>query len=83
MQQIMMLLRTLYNKDLVKQVNAIDTSKLVNKTNYDVKIKDIEDKIPSITNSVTTTALPDVKNKIPNINTLVKKADYDAKIKKI
>ena len=68
---------------MVKKVNASDTSKLVNKTDYDAKIKDIEDKIPSITNSATTTALPDVKNKIPNINTLVKEADYDAKIKKI
>ena len=68
---------------MVKKVNASDTSKLVNKTHYDAKIKDIEDKIPSITNSATTTALPDVKNKIPNINTLVKEADYDAKIKNI
>ena len=68
---------------MVKKVNASDTSKLVNKTDYDAKIKDIEDKIPSITNSATTTALPHVKNKIPNINTLVKEADYDAKIKNI
>ena len=68
---------------MVKKVNASDTSKLVNKTDYDAKIKDIEDKIPNITNSATTTALPDVKNKIPNINTLVKEADYDAKIKNI
>ena len=68
---------------MVKKVNASDTSKLVNKTDYDAKIKDIEDKISSITNSATTTALPDVKNKIPNINTLVKEADYDAKIKNI
>ena len=57
--------------------------KFVNKTDYDAKIKDMEDKIPSLTNSATTTALIVVENKIPNISTLVEKADYDAKIKEI
>ena len=37
----------------------------------------------SITNLVNTTALSAVENKIPNVSTLVKKADYDDKIKKI
>ena len=35
---------------LVKKVNAADTSKLVNKTDYNDKIKDIEDKTPDIIN---------------------------------
>ena len=40
---------------MVKEVNATDTSGLVKITVYDAKIKDIEDKIPSITNLTTTT----------------------------
>ena len=43
------------------------------KTDYNAKIKDIEDKIPSVTNLATTAALTSVENKIPNV-------DYDAKI---
>ena len=53
------------------------------KTNYDGKIKDIEDKMPSITNLATTGALNAVENKIPNVSTLIKKTDYDAKISDI
>ena len=52
----------------VKKLNAIDTNKLVDKIDYDAKIKDVEDKIPSISNLATTDAL-------------VKKADYVEKIK--
>ena len=69
--------------ELVEKVNTIDTSKLVNKTDYNVKTKDIEDKIPDITNLATTTALTNVENKISDVSDLVKKADYDAKIKDI
>ena len=69
--------------ELVKKVNATDTSKLVSKTDYNVKTKDIEDKIPDITNLATTTALTNVENKISDVSDLVKKADYDAKIKDI
>ena len=61
---------------MVKKVNAIGTSKLVNKTDYNAKIKDTEDKILSITTFATTTALTAVENKIPNVSNLVKKADY-------
>ena len=74
--------KVVYN-ELVKKVNAFDTSKLFNEIDYDGKIKDIEDKIPSITNLATTVALTAVENKIPNVNTLVKKAYYDAKISEI
>ena len=35
---------------LVKKVNAVDTSKLVNKSDYNDNIKDIEDKTPDIIN---------------------------------
>ena len=41
---------------LVKKVNAVDTSKLVNKVDYNDKIKDIEDKTPDIINWATTDA---------------------------
>ena len=44
--------KTVYN-ELVKKVNAIDTSKPANKTDYNAKTKDIEDKILSITNLAT------------------------------
>ena len=37
----------------------------------------------SITNLANTTALSAVENKIPNVSTLVKKADQDDKIKEI
>ena len=67
-----MLLKRLYD-ELVKKVNAIDTSKFVNKTDYDAKNKDIEDKIPSVTNLATTTTVTAVENKITYINNLVKK----------
>ena len=46
---------------------------LLKKTDYNAKIKDIEDKIPSVTNLATTAALNSVKNKIPNVSNLVKK----------
>ena len=37
----------------------------------------------SVTNLATTTTLFAVESKIPNVSTLVKKADYDDKIKQI
>ena len=69
--------------EFVKKVNAIDTSGLVNKTDYNAKIKDIEDKIPSIANIATAVAFTTVENKIPNVSNLVKKVDYVEKIKEI
>ena len=63
---------------LVKKSDAIDTSRLVNKTNYNAKIKEIEDKILIITNLATTVALTAVEKMIPNVSTLVEKADNDA-----
>ena len=48
--------KTVYN-ELVKRFNAMDTSKLVNKADYNAKIKNTEDEIPSITDLSTTAAL--------------------------
>ena len=52
----MVLLKKMTMMSWLKKVNAIDTSKLVSKTEYNAKIKDIEDKIPSIINIATTPA---------------------------
>ena len=68
---------------MLNKVNAIDTNKLVNKTDYDAKIKDIEDEIPSITDLATTGALTAVKKKIPTVNTFAKKAYYDENYQKL
>ena len=64
----------------VKNVNAIDTSGLVRKTDYDNKITDIEDKTLTITGLATAATLNAVKNEIPNVSDIVKKTDYDAEI---
>lgn len=56
---------------MLKKINAIDTSGLVEKTKYDNKIKDIEDKIPAITNSTTTATLFTVEQKISILDDLV------------
>ena len=66
--------------ELVGKTNAIDTSGLAKKIGYDNKINEIEGKIPSITGLATTGALNAVKNEIPNVSSLVKKTNYDAKI---
>ena len=45
----------------------------VKKTDYNVKIRDIEGKIPDVSNLVTKTALTTVENEIPSVCSLVKK----------
>ena len=40
----------------------------------------VKEEIPNITNLATTAALTAVENKIPNVNNLVKKTDYNTKI---
>ena len=70
--------------ELVKKVNAIDTNQLVIKTNYNAKIYEIKDEIPTITGLAATASLNAVENKILKVSDLVKKkTDYDAKIKEI
>ena len=67
--------------ELAEKVNAINTKGLVKKADYNAKITDIEEEMSSITNlATTTTALSAVENEIPNVSTLVEKADYNDKI---
>ena len=57
----------------LSKLSDIVKNDVVKKTEYNAKIKDIEDKIPGITNLATTTALSAVENKIPNVSNLFKK----------
>ena len=52
--------------ELVEKFNAIGTSGVVKKADYDDKIGEIEGKIPSITGLTTTAALTAIENKIPD-----------------
>ena len=52
-----------------------DTSELFRKTDYNVKITEIEGKIPNISSLATAYTLTVVENKIPDVSNLVKKAD--------
>ena len=57
----------------INQIEEIpDTSGLV-KTDYNTKISEIENKIPSINGLATNSALTAVEDKIPNNSNLVKK----------
>ena len=74
--------------DLGKKISnadkkILDISRLVEKTNYNTKITEIENKIPSISLLATNSTLTAVENKIPDISSLVKKTDYDVKISEI
>ena len=69
--------------DLVKKFNAIDTSRLIKKTDYDAKIDEMKGEIPSIAGLAITSALNAVDNKIPDVSNLVKNTDYDVKISDI
>ena len=67
-------LKTKYDADKRELENKIsDTSGLVKKAAYNVKTTEIEGKIPSISGLATASAITVVENKIPNINSLVKK----------
>ena len=73
--------KTMYD-ELITIVNAIGTSELVTKIDYDAKIKDIEDKIPSISNLATNSALNaninEIKDEIPSISDLATTAALTA-----
>ena len=56
---------------------------MVKKTNFNAKIAEVEDKIPNITGLATSSALTAVENKLPDVRSLVKKADSDRKISDI
>ena len=82
------------NVDKLKAVH-VDLSKLsdvgkndvVKKDAYNVKIKNIEDKIPDITNLATTAALNakinEIKNEILSITNLATNASLNAKINEV
>ena len=53
-------------KPLEKKIS--DTSKLVKKSDYNAKISELENKIPSISGLVTTSALTTVENKTPSVS---------------
>ena len=56
---------------------------MVNKTDFNAKVTEIEGKIPSISGLATNSELTGVENKIPDVNSLVKKTDYNTKISDI
>ena len=60
-----------------------NTHRIVKKTDYNVKITEIENKIASISSLATNGALTSGENKIPDISSLVTERDYNAKINKI
>ena len=60
-----------------------DTRGLVEKTNYNTKITEIEKKIPDTSNLAAKNALTSVENKIPNINGLATKTELTAVENKI
>ena len=51
------------------------------KTDFNSKISKVEGKIPSITCLATNSELTAVENKIPNVSSLVKRTDYNTKIR--
>ena len=64
--------------DLQKKISDADkkipdTNGLVKKTYYSAKASEIENKIPSISDLATSSALTAVENKIPDVKNLVKK----------
>ena len=75
-------MKTQYKTNKVGLENEIpDTSRLVEKTDYNKIIIVIELNIPNTTGLATTAAFDAVGNKIPNVNNLVKKEIFfDAKI---
>ena len=72
--------------DLEKKISVADKKTplilvdLSKKTNYNIKITEIEGIIPSITGLAITAELTTVKNKIPNASNSARKTDYDAEI---
>ena len=52
-------------------------------TDFNTKVTEIEYEIPSITGLAINSELTAVENKIPDVNVLIKKTDYDTKISEI
>ena len=53
---------------------------LLQKKDCGFKVSELENKMPSISGLATNSALTAVENKIPDVRSLVKKTNYDAKI---
>ena len=62
---------TLINQNQKKKI--LDNSGLVKKTDYNIKLTELENKIPDVSNLATKTALTAGEKKIPSISSLVKK----------
>ena len=60
-----------------------DASAFVKKTDYSSKVTELENKIPSISDLATNSALTAFENKIPNPSNLVTKTNYNTKISEI
>ena len=56
-----------------------NTSRFVKKSDYNAKISELENNRPSISGSLTTSALTAVESEIPDVSSFVKKTDYDTK----
>ena len=69
--------------DDVSKLSNVVTNEVVKRTDYNVKITEIENKIPNINNLATKTALNTIENKIPDTSRLVKKTDYNTKVTEI
>ena len=67
----------------LRKLSDVVKNDVVKKDVYNAKIKNIEDKIPDITNLATAAALTAVEDKIPNVSNLVKKTEYNTKISDI
>ena len=67
-------------KKLIRKLILIG---LLKKANYNAKISEVENKIPSISGLATNAALAAVENKIPDVSSLVKKTDYNTKVSEI
>ena len=56
---------------------------MVKKTNLSSKISEVDGQIPRISGLATNSGLPVVKNKIPDVSSLVKKTKFNTKITEI
>ena len=74
--------KTVYNK-LVANVNNIDTSDFVLKTNYNTDKTELEKKIPNVTDFVKKARLTELEKKIPDISGLATKTALTAVENKI
>ena len=64
--------KTTYDK-LVAEVNNIDTSDFVLKSNYNTDKTELENKIPDVTDFVKKAELTELENKMPDISNLATK----------